>query len=449
MKAFLEDKDEAFAEAHQRALEWTDDFAVYAEKKCVETLQRVQREAQAHYDRQLLRQSLRLIRLPWAEKRAISLMNRQKMRNLLRLCAGWRKVDRSMPKYWRLRTKYHCFLDWIRLVKNHKLYRTSSVKKMLLKRKHRAFMSTRLLKERGARRCRSIHQDTWADLRAVFCRWSTYAFDQIRWRCMTILGTKRVRLKLLQKMFSVLKSEAGFGVIAGRTPWVRRIDADLGVCSLYFVAPRRKTDLLNNLRKSNAVHRKAVADGARNGPTFKKFMDSVGGAAMARLYSEQAMLLKAFELKGDLRYKDVDVDIQSPPDADTEAAEFKDTVCPPGVRICSVRVIAKRNWGVLGVGTELEGDGDRIDRPFRGGNNGGKFTKETFQLGEFEHLTAIEIHCSQSVVEAIRFEASTLGNVRKDRKDGMVSCCVRNMCPTSTPSTRSTPLTVRFHTGRG
>ena len=49
---------------------------------------------------------------------------------------------------------------------------------------------------------------------------------------------------------------------------------------------------------------------------------------MARLYSEQAMLLKAFELKGDLRYKDVDVDIQSPPDADTEAAEFKDTVCP-------------------------------------------------------------------------------------------------------------------------
>ena len=139
MKAFLEDKDEAFAEAHQRALEWTDDFAIYAEKKCVETLQRVQREAQAHYDRQLLRQSLRLIRLPWAEKRAIALMNRQKMRNLLRLCAGcglgvripscrsrrrdaidatltgrprrWRKVDRSMPKYWRLRTKYHCFLD--------------------------------------------------------------------------------------------------------------------------------------------------------------------------------------------------------------------------------------------------------------------------------------------------------------------------------------------------
>ena len=48
---------------------------------------------------------------------------------------------------------------------------------------------------------------------------------------MTVLGTKRVRLKLLQKMFSVLKSEAGFGVIAGRTPWVRRIDADLGVCS--------------------------------------------------------------------------------------------------------------------------------------------------------------------------------------------------------------------------
>ena len=148
MKAFLEDKDEAFAEAHQRALEWTDDFAIYAEKKCVETLQRVQREAQAHYDKQLLRQSLRLIRLPWAEKRAISLMNRQKMRNLLRLCAGWRKVDRSMPKYWRLRTKYHCFLDWMRLVSNHKLYRTSSVKKMLLKRKHRAFASAPVHKSR-------------------------------------------------------------------------------------------------------------------------------------------------------------------------------------------------------------------------------------------------------------------------------------------------------------
>ena len=36
----------------------------------------------------------------------------------------------------------------------------------------------------------------------------------------------------------------------------------------------------------------------------------------------------------------VDVAIQSPPDADTEAAEFKDTVCPPGVRVCAVRVIA-------------------------------------------------------------------------------------------------------------
>ena len=244
----------------------------------------------------------------------------------------------------------------------------------------------KVVEGRGARRCRSIHQDRWADTRAVFSRWSTYAFDQIRWRYMTVLGTRRVRLKFLQKMFSVLKSEAGFGVIAGRTPWVRRIDADLGVCSLYFVAPRRKTDLLNNLRKSNAVHRKAVADGARNGPTFKKFMDSVGGAAMARLYSEQAMLLKAFELKGDLRYKDVDVDIQSPPDADTEASEFKDTVCPPGVRVCAVRVIAKRNWGVLGVGTELEGDGDKIDRPFGVVATAASSRRALFQLGEFEHI---------------------------------------------------------------
>ena len=137
MKAFLEDKDEAFAEAHQRALEWTDDFAIYAEKKCVETLQRVQREAQAHYDRQLLRSLYDIIRLPWAEKRATALTNRQKMRNLLRLCAGCAASaseffvpDRApstrdgvppspaqvaegrpvMPKYWRLRTKYHCFL---------------------------------------------------------------------------------------------------------------------------------------------------------------------------------------------------------------------------------------------------------------------------------------------------------------------------------------------------
>ena len=78
-----------------------------------------------------------------------------------------------------------------------------------------------------------------------------------------------------------------------------------------------------------------------------------------------------------------------------------------------MRVIAKRNWGVLGVGTELEGDGDKIDRPFRGGNNGGKFTKETFALGEFEHLDRYRDHCSQSVVEAIRFEASTLGNVAR------------------------------------
>ena len=153
MKAFLEDKDEAFAEAHQRALEWTDDFAVYAEKKCVETLQRVQREAQAHYDKQLLRQSLRLIRLPWAEKRAIALMNRQKMRNLLRLCAGWRKVDRSMPKYWRLRTKYHCFLDWIRLVKNHKLYRTSLRGKLTSDARDIAHWLTSTQARRPSRRC--------------------------------------------------------------------------------------------------------------------------------------------------------------------------------------------------------------------------------------------------------------------------------------------------------
>ena len=137
------------------------------------------------------------------------------------------------------------------------------------------------------------------------------------------------------------------------------------------------------------------------------------------------------------------MDIQSPPDADTEAAEFKDVVCPPGVRVCAVRVIARRNWGVLGVGTELEGDGDKIDRPFRGGNNGGKFTKETFALGEFEHLTAVEIHCSQSVVEAIRFEASTLGNVRKDRKDGMAGAEMferKRWCGVSKTKTRWSKL---------
>ena len=35
---------------------------------------------------------------------------------------------------------------------------------------------------------------------------------------MTAVGTKRVRLKLLQKMFSVLKSEAGW-----RHRWRRRV----------------------------------------------------------------------------------------------------------------------------------------------------------------------------------------------------------------------------------
>ena len=419
IKAFLEDKDEAFAESHQKALEWTDDFAIYAEKKYVETLQRVQREAQAHYDKQLMRQSLRLMRLPWAEKRAISLMNRQILRNRLRLCAGWRKVNRSMPRYFRLRVKYHCFLDWVRLVKNRKLIRSSALKPMLLRRKARASLTTRLLKERGARRCRSIHQDRFADVEATFARWSTYAFDQIRWRCMTLLGLKRLRLKRLQTIFSTLKSEAGFGHVSRRTPWVRRLDADLGVCSLYFVAPRRKTDLLNNLRKANAVHRKAVADGARNGPTFKKFVDAVSGNAQARLYAEQRLLLKAFELRGNTRHEDVHVVIQRPPDADAVAELFKDMVCPPGVRVCAVKVCAKRGHGVLGVGTELQGDGDRIDRPFRGGNANGKFAKETFVLSEDEHFTAIELHCSKAVVEAIRFEVSVLGNVRKDRKEGM------------------------------
>ena len=71
-------------------------------------------------------------------------------------------------------------------------------------------------------------------------------------------GTKRVRLKLLQKMFSVLKSEAGFGVIAGRTPWVWRIDADLGVCSLYFVAPRAQDGLAEQPAEVERGPRKAM-----------------------------------------------------------------------------------------------------------------------------------------------------------------------------------------------
>ena len=62
------------------------------------------------------------------------------------------------------------------------------------------------------------------------------------------------------------------------------------------------------------------------------------------------MLLKAFELKGDLRYKDVDVDIQAPPMRTRRRLSSRCRV-PPGVRVCAVRVIAKRNWGVLGVGT--------------------------------------------------------------------------------------------------
>ena len=152
----------------------------------METLQRVQREVRRH-DRQLLRQSLRLIRLPWVWKWSRS--RNWEMRNLLRLCAvrprrpnssadrvdaapstrghrhnRWRKVDRSMPKILAPTTKAPCFLDWIRLVKNTSS--TTPWSRMLLKRSTRLHVDA-LAEGTGARRA-VHHQDRWADLRAVF-----------------------------------------------------------------------------------------------------------------------------------------------------------------------------------------------------------------------------------------------------------------------------------------
>ncbi|KAJ1462187.1 hypothetical protein M885DRAFT_611069 [Pelagophyceae sp. CCMP2097] len=436
--AFLSEQDAAAAVARDRAVEYVEGFFEHAARKLLDAAYRIRKEVVASYDRDLAKSALRALRLPWAMRKTAALLRRQILRRRLAICVRLRQIERGMPKYHRLRTKWLAWQSWLTLAANHEAWRSPGLAAHLAHRQRRAERVSALLRARAprddaasgtdGRRWRRFAQCSpaeFADVPACFLRWSAYAQEKVRFGLFSAAVRARRALRLQHQVFAALRDEAGISVRGARdaqappatfaathrvSAALRRCDADVQTWRARFVASRRSRDAILRFRRINAVKARAVADRARCGMSFKRLLVSLRAEVDERLHLEQKLLLADFKARGDAVIKDVDTEIAAPGAWAALAADakaFRDARCPGTSRIGCVNVVTQRGRGVVGLGLVLDSDGEKLSLHVHGSDEG---VGQAFEFESPEALTGVEVLVGNSVIEAVRFEVSVLGN---------------------------------------
>lgn len=426
---FLAKKDQVCEAGLRRLAEYVDNFKEQACRGLVETVYKVYTEAAQVHERSVARHVFRSLRVPWAERRSAALLRRQVLRRQLAMCARLRRLDNSMPRYWSLRVKWRVWQALVELRDNHRAWRTPGLYTHLMRRRHLALRTTRMLRNLGARRGHSMRDTPQAfngTVDSCFRRWTTYTQNRVRWRSVATVARRRRDLRTKHSVLVALCANAGVHRPAQiRDPaLVRRSTADLSCYRTYFAASRKCQDLLYSVRQAVARRVHGVRDAARRGPSFKKLIHGVRSETTQRLQVEKQLLLEAFEMRGRVVSDDSDVAIIAMPDRPNlrEAEAFRDGQVPTGCRIGGVTVVSKRGRGLVGLGSIVVGDGDSLANPIHGSSDGAQLT---FLLEASERLVAVELDVGPTVVEAVRFHAAVFGNSGNKRSFGGV-------CETST-----------------
>ncbi|CAM9849638.1 unnamed protein product, partial [Discosporangium mesarthrocarpum] len=159
----------------------------YAANKLVEVVSKVYGKALEGAHSDLLRTCLRAWRLWYMDRVSISLYNRKRLRNWLRICARLRYLYRGMPLYRNLRSKWAVITALLSAVDSRLRYGTPDLLQTLRRRRELLLGFSHLLERRGlvpGRYCPAVLLPATLDRRAILQRWVQYTQLQVASRML-------------------------------------------------------------------------------------------------------------------------------------------------------------------------------------------------------------------------------------------------------------------------
>jgi len=313
MKQFMDTITSETREADIKSLNYVAEFQVHAARRLFEVAARIREEVDKFHGINIKWRYIRRIRLLIMMRRASSMYARQKLRNWLRLCVYWKKVEKGMVTYKRIKELWMCFNGWLKFMERQYTLRTPGMGKEATKAKKRVVVMSNFLKDHKllprAIPYQTMNKIYGQGIKATFMRWFHFTQMNKGTRKIEDLMVERHRLRFSRRVFHFWKT----GVKVEDSYQRRREDISFaeGRCSTDLECLRARFinayrgDLNIVIRRENLKRAREVAEEAKNGPSFKKFIHGLRRSVRARVMLEQRMLIEAFAERGRLDFEDV------------------------------------------------------------------------------------------------------------------------------------------------
>ncbi|GMH53787.1 hypothetical protein TrRE_jg84 [Triparma retinervis] len=313
MKQFMEQKASETHLADKKSLDYVAEFQVHAARRLFEVAARIREEVDRFYGVNIKWRYIRRIRLLVMMRRASSMFARQKLRNWLRLCVKWRKVEKGMVTYKRVKDLWVCFNGWLKFMERQYMFRTPGMGKEATKAKKRVVVMSNFLRDHKllprAIPYQTMNKIYGQGVKATFMRWFYFTMMNKNMRKIEDLMVERHELRFKRRVFHFwktgVKTEDSYQRRKEDIPFSEgRCSTDLECMRARFINAYRG-DLNILIRRENLKRARIVAEEARNGPSFKKFIHGLRNSVRGRVMLEQRMLIEAFAERGRLDFEDV------------------------------------------------------------------------------------------------------------------------------------------------
>jgi hypothetical protein len=337
-------------------------------------------------NRHLLRSTLHAMRIPVLYRTTSHLLNKNRIKNWLRICARFRYLYRGMPVYHRLRTKYMCFLKWLKFLDNKFKLEEYSMGEQLRRRRKLFVRYSQLLahehdEEQAAASSdlRDRGFDFSNSLRGTYHRWVEFAQSQLAYKMLVRKARARSDVRLLHRCFMSLrehlKPQYTLEHRRANKPFEETcLDADIDKLRVRMLLHMRKSYSYRFRKLGRWLVKKRKAT-TRNQDTLKKLLDEQQAEVKRRLELERRLLFNAFEQRGVTSYQDEPIKAEVG-NKDHVGVYFEDDKL--AMNGCIVQVTLHHGEVVSGIELIRTSAGvmDRI--PIRGVASGG--TKSVFRV---------------------------------------------------------------------
>ncbi|GBG27813.1 Hypothetical Protein FCC1311_040362 [Hondaea fermentalgiana] len=303
----------------------------------------------------VMRTCFRMLRFPVIARKSFGLMQHKRLENWLRICARFRKLYRSMPRYYRLRLKLVTFNKWLHFLDARIRTETPGLREEINSRRQRLTMLSSYLRERGEKII-SIPEDA----KVWFLRWVEFAQRAHARRRIEQLLRERARLGVLQRVLAGWRlgiktmHSASLRQVPGSEVFATaRCIADLDKWKCRFISLERRM-LSSQLRRRNrfvasSVRYSVLGPERQMATLLKRVLDKHITLTHRRLDLEMRLLCSAFNERGTYTYSDKRTRcVGLPLDKASGARHYSDVLMETSVNVHGV-IVAVTEGMVVGL----------------------------------------------------------------------------------------------------